>query len=541
MLLHFDDATSLTGAKLFRRSRLVILYGLHHTLELQCIAGFDNAPVDMQALGLGHWELNIARTLENPSSILASAIYETNIAVGDILSVEFSTATEAMYEYVAGGMEQPAVFELKGFESDSSEEASVVIQLPITLRTTVTDKCPQKLSDAMLSEMQWLLEQSRELSITVHGYEESAAQSATVSYTWAEGNDQEVALAGGTHSARRWNDIVQQAANAASTSAAVASQFAENAYTWAEGTDAAVELIGGTYSARKWAELAEEAAQHAGVLNVQGVLMDGVSIVDAENIARIPKADYTSLGVLTLADVASEASAIVKGDIPGYEMLLQLFTDTRDMCGHAVTVYGDQPQFGSHSGRISAQVNGRTRLQVDLPRRYEDEGGMYPKLLLGDTFTVSMMVCLAEEHATSCLLLGADEFSLEMREASINMLTGMTDHVSATDISSGWHFVCVTYDGTRLKLYIDGQQDMEVAVELHPMIGMDSVAVFAYRSGPSGINMGYKGSAYDIRAYPKVLETQDLLSLYRYEMDSSMSYAELVTTVGMLNDVTSWQ
>jgi len=246
MLLHFDDATSLTGAKLFRRNRLVILYGLHHTLELQCIAGLANTPVDMQALNLWHWELNITKTLENPSSILASAIYETNIAVEDILSVEFSTATEAMYEYVAGGIEQPAVFELKGFESDASEEATVVIQLPITLRTTVTDKCPQKLSDAMLAEIQHDLELSRQYESTTYQYKEEAAQSA---------------------------DVAVEAANTASTAAAIAeniaSTFSEvlpealNARTWAEGDHEAVVIIGGTFSAKGWAEQAGTASELA--------------------------------------------------------------------------------------------------------------------------------------------------------------------------------------------------------------------------------------------------------------------------------------
>ena len=37
--------------------------------------------------------------------------------------------------------------------------------------------------------------------------------------------------------------------------------WAANAQTWAEGTDTAVEYLGGTHSAKRWAEIAEEAAQ----------------------------------------------------------------------------------------------------------------------------------------------------------------------------------------------------------------------------------------------------------------------------------------
>ena len=73
MLLHFDDAVSLTGARLWRRDKLVLLYGLHHTLEFDCIAGMDNDPVDMEARNCTFWRMRILPSLASPAMVLAEA------------------------------------------------------------------------------------------------------------------------------------------------------------------------------------------------------------------------------------------------------------------------------------------------------------------------------------------------------------------------------------------------------------------------------------------------------------------------------------
>lgn len=153
MLLHFDDATSLTGARLWRRDKLIILYGLHHTLELQCIAGPDNQPVDMESRNCTRWELTITPSLASPTMVLASASYSENIAVGDILSFDFSTATTEMYKYVAGNTTAPGVFQLLGYEG-SEDVATVGIQFPVILRTTTVNPMPPDLPTAIMNEIQ---------------------------------------------------------------------------------------------------------------------------------------------------------------------------------------------------------------------------------------------------------------------------------------------------------------------------------------------------------------------------------------------------
>ena len=153
MLLHFDDATSLTGARLFRRDKLILLYGLHHTLELQCIAGPDNIPIDMQSLNCTRWELTITPSLASPSLILAQASYSDNIAVGDTLSFDFSTATVEMYRYVSGQATAPGVFQLLGYEG-GEDTPTVGIQFPLILRTTAVDPIPPDLSTAIMNEIQ---------------------------------------------------------------------------------------------------------------------------------------------------------------------------------------------------------------------------------------------------------------------------------------------------------------------------------------------------------------------------------------------------
>ena len=153
MLLHFDDATSLTGARLWKRDRLILLYGVHHTLELQCIAGPDNTPVDIESLNCTSWTLDILPSLASPALRLVHCEYPDNIAVGDIISFDFSTATLEMYKYIAGEQQGPGVLELKGYEA-GSDAATIAIQIPLTLRTTAVNPCPPCITDALMEELQ---------------------------------------------------------------------------------------------------------------------------------------------------------------------------------------------------------------------------------------------------------------------------------------------------------------------------------------------------------------------------------------------------
>ena len=67
----------------------------------------------------------------------------------------------------------------------------------------------------------------------------SSKEWATTSATWAEGDDADVAVLGGTHSSKVW---------------------ADNSEIWAEGTDVQVQALGGTHSAKEWASIVSDRA-----------------------------------------------------------------------------------------------------------------------------------------------------------------------------------------------------------------------------------------------------------------------------------------
>ena len=76
-------------------------------------------------------------------------------------------------------------------------DAQVIVQLPVTLRTTVLYPQPPTLPDALVRDM-------RKAAAKAEAKAAEAEAAAARAHTWAEGTNEEVEGLGGTHSAKGW-------------------------------------------------------------------------------------------------------------------------------------------------------------------------------------------------------------------------------------------------------------------------------------------------------------------------------------------------
>lgn len=170
---------------------LLLIYGMPHAFELEAFNPDTDQPVDIQQLKLEYWKLSIVKSLSTPADELLAKEWYYNIALENKIQLEFSTATEAMYKYVAGNPDCPAVMQMTAYPTiTEATDAQVLVQLPVTLRTTVLYPQPPTLSDALIREMK-----------------EAAAKaeaSAANAHIWAEGTDEQVKELGGERSAKGW-------------------------------------------------------------------------------------------------------------------------------------------------------------------------------------------------------------------------------------------------------------------------------------------------------------------------------------------------
>ncbi|MEK7801768.1 MAG: LamG domain-containing protein, partial [Pseudomonadota bacterium] len=109
---------------------------------------------------------------------------------------------------------------------------------------------------------------------------------------------------------------------------------------------------------------------------------------------------------------------------------------------------------------------------------------------------------------------------IEMRLAANNLRgiiwnTGFAQLTTTGTIanSSGWHHVTYTYDGSTIKLYIDGNFDSQLATA----IGVGGPASFGTYIGTMGFNAGtytLDGILDDVRIYNTVLTSGQVSTLY---------------------------
>lgn len=152
MLIQFKSSTLLSGARRLK-GPVVLIYGMHQTLELDCIDA-DRNPINIQSRNYGKWRVRITPDLSTPSNILLERTYDHDIAVASRLVFDFCTTTQEMYEYIKGAAETPVVLELCAFANAGCEEPSATIQLPFNLVSS---------SDALLKPTSFeIVEQAKE-------------------------------------------------------------------------------------------------------------------------------------------------------------------------------------------------------------------------------------------------------------------------------------------------------------------------------------------------------------------------------------------
>ena len=280
MLIHVNDAVTLQGARALRQP-LIIPYGIHQEYELQIVTGHGNSPVDVESRGCVKWTLTITPSPENPTKVLAYAVFAENIATGSYLRFDFAATSVEMYKHVAGNPATPAVLQLQGFTEEDAP-ATLVVTLPVALVTTAQQRLPVDLSTALMQELQLAVSvvgaAQREISkyagestdaadraelaaINAHASEVNAEHSATAAGISA-GNARESELAAETAQAKA--ETAQSKAEDAQTAAEAAQEAAETAQGKAEDAQAAAETAQGkAEDAQAAAETAQSKAEDA--------------------------------------------------------------------------------------------------------------------------------------------------------------------------------------------------------------------------------------------------------------------------------------
>ena len=273
MLIHVNDAVTLQGARALRQP-LIIPYGIHQEYELQIVTGHDNRPVDVESRGCVKWTLTVTPSPENPTAVLAYAVFAENIATGSWLRFDLAATSVEMYKHVAGNPATPAVLQLQGFTEEDAP-ATLVVTLPVALVTTAQQRLPVDLSTALMQELQLAVsvvgaaqrsiskyagdstdaaERAEQAAINARASEVNAEHSATAAGISA-GNARESELAAET--AQEKAETAQGKAEDAQTAAETAQDAAETAQGKAEDAQAAAD------TAQSKAEDAQAAAETA--------------------------------------------------------------------------------------------------------------------------------------------------------------------------------------------------------------------------------------------------------------------------------------
>ena len=156
MRIRFPDSTTF-GPAVPVDGFPPVTYGVHQTLELQCVWGVALSPVDVQSLGMSRWTMDVAASVETPGTSLVHWEWEDDIATGSVLRLDFSATSVECYKYVAGRLRAPAVMTLRGYE-DGEMVPGVEITLPVLLLSgACVERRPVDLPSALIEEMQRLV------------------------------------------------------------------------------------------------------------------------------------------------------------------------------------------------------------------------------------------------------------------------------------------------------------------------------------------------------------------------------------------------
>ena len=323
MLIHVNDAVTLQGARALRQP-LIIPYGIHQEYELQLVTGHDNRPVDIESHGCVKWTLTVTPSPENPTKVLAYAVFPENIATGNCIRFDLAATSVEMYKHVAGNPATPAILQLQGFTGEDAPATTVVV-LPVTLTTTAQQRRPVDLSTALMQELQ--------LAVSTAG----AAQRAIYSQQISTGEDADraehaAAMAQASEANAQQSSEEAAAASAdARTAADDAEDYAKAAKSWAVGdtgtrqdedTDnsmyysrQAAESENGARLAAQAAELARDAAVDAKLLAESAqaaaeAAASGAADATADAIEAQFRDDITATGAAVTAAQTAASNAL---------------------------------------------------------------------------------------------------------------------------------------------------------------------------------------------------------------------------------------
>ena len=148
MILYFDDAVSLTGAKILPHP-MTLVYPSSYTLNFTCMTGLQaNQPVDIEALGCTEWKLSVRTGFTTSAVTLLSNKYDGSCVEGNVFTLQLNTNTLPVYTFIAGRRRAMVVFCLKGMkEQEGIMNVAVAIQFIACLQSTGDDIEPPQMSD----------------------------------------------------------------------------------------------------------------------------------------------------------------------------------------------------------------------------------------------------------------------------------------------------------------------------------------------------------------------------------------------------------
>lgn len=156
MLIQYDNDTQINAHTV--RNPLVLVYGTHYELEL-AIYDPDHNPIDIEAKNITNLALTVVRTLGTTEPDLVSAVFLTDIAHDNIVTVDFALTSVETYKYVAGRETAPAVLCLVG--KDTDDNIVFQLNLPCVLQSSGNTRRPVDFTTAMMEELQLAVAESR--------------------------------------------------------------------------------------------------------------------------------------------------------------------------------------------------------------------------------------------------------------------------------------------------------------------------------------------------------------------------------------------
>lgn len=130
MILQFDDAHVLAGARLRDPEYLTLIYGTDHEVVLDCKAGASMDPVDLSSLGCARWEAVLV-----PDQAGTKELWSSKDITIDSSTISFPVKllTSTCFAYIEGRARTDALMIIRGYVNSLQSSLRVTIQLPVIL------------------------------------------------------------------------------------------------------------------------------------------------------------------------------------------------------------------------------------------------------------------------------------------------------------------------------------------------------------------------------------------------------------------------